>query len=56
MGKVHEPQGKVIEGDYEGKNVYKFSDGDRFVIVTGKIDTRLYGQSHTIEKDIDKNN
>ena len=54
MGKVFEPQGKVIEGDYEGKNVYRFLDDDRFVIVTGKFDTRLFGQSHTIERDIDK--
>lgn len=52
MGQVYEPNGKVIEGDYAGKNVY-WVDGS-FAIVTGKIDTRLFGHGHIIEKKIDK--
>ena len=27
MGQVYEPNGKVIEGDYKGKNVYWLNDG-----------------------------
>ncbi len=52
MGQVYEPNGKVIEGDYAGKNVYWVDDS--FAIVTGKIDTRLFGHGHIIEKKIDK--
>lgn len=52
MGQVYEPNGKVIEGDYEGKNVYWLNDG--FAIVTGKVDTRLFGTAHKVEKKINK--
>lgn len=53
MGQVYEPNGKVVEGDYAGKNVYWLHDGS-FVIVTGKVDTRLFGDVYVIEKKIDK--
>ncbi|MBQ3604125.1 MAG: hypothetical protein IJA02_09815 [Clostridia bacterium] len=53
MGQVYEPNGKVLEGNYEGKNVYWLHDGS-FAIVTGKIDTRLFGAGHIIHKKIDK--
>ena len=53
MGKEMELHGQVIDGDFKGKNVYRWNDSS-FIIVDGKIATGLFAPGYTKLQEISK--
>lgn len=53
MGKIEQPHGTVLRGDYEGLNVYNWNK-TRFIITEGRINNKVFGEDWNEIAEISK--